>query len=894
MKNIRKILATIGLLLMPTLAFAQAVPSNIFTPVSGDKSMQILDALFGKIGVFGGMSGSDAFFSIITVLNAAALTIGGILVAYTIIVGTANTAHDGEMLGKKFSSVWVPIRTAMGSALVLPVIKGSYCLMQLIVAWLVVQGIGLADQAWSAYTSSANLTQSVSVGLQQPNVSTLGYNVFESLVCMNKLASPQTEAEQVAIANSKFGITTQDNLTNIKYLFGDKNQASGLSLDSCGSVTVPLYHMPTLGPSTGSAISGLFNVGQSIARTKTLVDDQNRDTITLIKTLQPVAQKFVQTNQLDSASIDSAISAYEAQIRQDAANLTSQMSPYQDISKYAAQDGWISEGNYYMKLASLSNMINNSMLDVPSSIGPTKALSSPLWGNQISTTIRPLISQLNAQNKGVATFGIANQDGGSSSGWLSTIAKTVTSGFDFNIIMKKIFTSSFNFVIDPTQNPVITASNMGHWLLGIGSAAFGVGITLMATVGNAPGVGLAIATVMLSVVPMMLMTGILLSYIIPMMPFFIFLGAFIGWLIMVVEAMIAAPLWAVMHLHPSGDDVTGKGGNGYYLVLSLLIRPLLMTFGFVAALTIIQVLGQYYNEIFADVFVSTQTNSNFLILILGMILSGFFYGGGVYILIKRSFALIHEVPDNMLEWFSSSSSRLGSSANQVGSVDTFAAANVAGSHLANQAATLGTGMKGNAIAADSNKTLKEGNELQKEIAEQNQNSELNKELGDGAASVVNDSKNPASSGGGSSTGYNSQSKANQLRGVMSALGGKDSPLYKEFSKNMSDNAKGNGTFSDNVAASINSTLDGNFGDKTSNVANLLSNKMSDSKMAGGLVQSYNDVKSSLEAKGMPDSQIKDTISNMNQNIINDLNNGKMDSSNIEKLNQYFDKAKNGA
>lgn len=891
MKYIKRIIAGTLLLLTPILAFAQSVPSNIFNPVSGDKSMQILDSLFGKIGVFGGTSGSDAFFSIITVLNAAALTIGGILVAYTIIVGTANTAHDGEMLGKKFSSVWVPVRTALGSALVLPIVNGSYCLMQLIVAWLVVQGIGLADQAWTTYTSATNLNQTVSVGLQQPNVTTLGYNIFEDLVCMNKLATPLTEAEQIATAGSSFGITTQNNITNTKYLFGDRNQSSGISLDSCGSVTVPNFHMPTLGPSTGSVISGLFNLEQSIDRTKTLVDDQNKDTITLINTLQPIAQNFVNTNQLDSTAIDSAISVYETQIRQDAANLATQMSPYQDISKYASQDGWISEGNYYMKLASLSNMINNSMLDVPSSTGPTKALSSPIWGSQISTTIRPLISQLNAQNKGVATFGIANQDGGSNSGWLSTIAKTVTSGFDFNIIMKKIFTSSFNFVIDPNQNPIITASNMGHWLLGIGSSAFGIGITLMATVGNAPGVGLAIATVMLSVVPMMLMTGILLSYIIPMMPFFIFLGAFIGWLIMVVEAMIAAPLWAIMHLHPSGDDITGKGGNGYYLVLSLLIRPLLMTFGFVAALTIIQVLGQYYNEIFADVFIATQTNSNFLILILGMILSGFFYGGGVYILIKRSFALIHEIPDNMLEWFSSSSSRLGSSANQVGSVDTFAAANVAGSHLANQASTLGTGIKGNAIATDTNKTLKEGNEMQKEIANKNQNSEINKELGDGAASVVNDSTNSVSNGAESSTGYNAQSKANQLRSVMSALGGKDSPLYKDFSKKMNENSNGNNSFSDNVSNSVNSTLDENFGDKTSNITSKLSNGFSDSKIAGGLIQSYNDVKNSLESKGLSGNEIKDAIGNMNRNIISDLKNGNLDASNMENINKYFDKQK---
>ena len=53
---------------------------------------------------------------------------------------------------------------------------------------------------------------------------------------------------------------------------------------------------------------------------------------------------------------------------------------------------------------------------------------------------------------------------------------------------------------------------------------------------------------------------------------------------MVVEAIIAAPLWAVMHLHPSGDDMTGKGGNGYMLVLGLVVRPALIIFGLIAAI----------------------------------------------------------------------------------------------------------------------------------------------------------------------------------------------------------------------------------------------------------------------------------------------------------------------
>ena len=106
-------------LLLPTVVLAEP-----FTPNQGDKAMMLMASLFGDIGMFGASS-SDAFSAVIRVFNGACLFIGGILVAYTIIAGTIGTAHDGEMLGKKFSSVWVPIRTALGTALILPILPGG-------------------------------------------------------------------------------------------------------------------------------------------------------------------------------------------------------------------------------------------------------------------------------------------------------------------------------------------------------------------------------------------------------------------------------------------------------------------------------------------------------------------------------------------------------------------------------------------------------------------------------------------------------------------------------------------------------------------------------------------------------------------------------------------------
>ncbi|TPQ45581.1 hypothetical protein C2U71_12065 [Burkholderia ubonensis] len=104
--------------------------------------------LFGPV-----VDGSSSPLSgVLGAFNASVLFLGGIFAAYTILAGTMSTAHDGE-LGKKWSSMWIPVRTSVGTAAILPTLKG-FCAAQAIVVWLAIQGIGLADTVWSQFASN--------------------------------------------------------------------------------------------------------------------------------------------------------------------------------------------------------------------------------------------------------------------------------------------------------------------------------------------------------------------------------------------------------------------------------------------------------------------------------------------------------------------------------------------------------------------------------------------------------------------------------------------------------------------------------------------------------------------------------------------------------------------
>lgn len=158
MRALKAFLALLITALLPQLVFAgTGIPAPgtnplDFTPPATDLSVKLLGSIFGIVdGVLAG-TGSQILGSMLGVFNAAVLAVGGILLTYALLISTLNTAQEGEFLGKKWSSVWVPVRVVTGVALLIPKASG-YCLMQIFVMWVVVQGIGAADRVWGSALS---------------------------------------------------------------------------------------------------------------------------------------------------------------------------------------------------------------------------------------------------------------------------------------------------------------------------------------------------------------------------------------------------------------------------------------------------------------------------------------------------------------------------------------------------------------------------------------------------------------------------------------------------------------------------------------------------------------------------------------------------------------------
>jgi len=85
------------------------------------------------------------------------------------------------------------------------------------------------------------------------------------------------------------------------------------------------------------------------------------------------------------------------------------------------------------------------------------------------------------------------------------------------------------------------------------------------------------------IVNICLALGVIFGFIMPLLPFGIWLVAVSGWLILLLEAMVIASIWAVTLIAPSSSHQSEPARRGSQIIISLLLRAPLLTIGLILA-----------------------------------------------------------------------------------------------------------------------------------------------------------------------------------------------------------------------------------------------------------------------------------------------------------------------
>lgn len=130
-----------------------------------------------------------------------------------------------------------------------------------------------------------------------------------------------------------------------------------------------------------------------------------------------------------------------------------------------------------------------------------------------------------------------------------------------------------------------------------------------------------------------------------MVPYMIYTMAVIGWFLLVIEAMVAAPIVSLGFVIPSGEEL-GKVVPGLMLLIGIVLRPVLTVFGFILAARLLRAVIALVNFGMADTFRTIPIGGSLLAPVAAMAL----YVGFIIALVNKVFILIYLLADRILRW----------------------------------------------------------------------------------------------------------------------------------------------------------------------------------------------------------------------------------------------------
>lgn len=633
---------------------ASEIPATSEVLLKTDYSKQFLDTLLGqgweKWGTgLGGSQGAELMLQIFSAFNLVALAVLSALFIWVMSLAVAGTAHEGTPFGKKFSSLWMPLRFVGAMGALAPIFKGL-SLFQVALLACIGWSINLGNFVWDLGTDYF-VEHGGQITIEAPDQNVSQYSSISNGT-LQSLVSQYYMAQRRGLSISPGG-----NWKYSKNLIARGGEYKFLFNGNMGAITIDCVDESDAlcrgkGNAVNAAISSLSDVAVKLA-----------DPDIPASEIDPLA--------LHNASnkVNSTILAGLQSYAKKEGQLKSKLKNFQDVSK---QYGWFIAGSSYWSISWINQEVREAMYS-GISYSPPEISRSEWFGmtrglqdaKAVDERVKNYIKTAYANRRGIsdttADPSVTDEEGWFSRYILSKIRSTLN-----NLIAGNIIPTAINML--SKSDPIMAISNVGDYF--IGSAWALLGALAGAKVLSLGVADTFISFALFSVFLPLMIYGLTLAYYLPAIPFIRWISALAGWVILIIESLVAAPLWICAHALPEGDGAAGQHGKrGYMLFLAIMIRPPLMVAGFFCAVLLMNVLGRLIGQGF-EMFVASTSQTKVL-GITGTISMLVILGVTVIMLANKFFSLIHYLPEHVTNWIGQQFHSLGEKEDQAGAKNVF-------------------------------------------------------------------------------------------------------------------------------------------------------------------------------------------------------------------------------
>ncbi|MDR2349989.1 MAG: DotA/TraY family protein [Deltaproteobacteria bacterium] len=655
-----------------------------------DLSGRIIAEILGR-GWDGG-TGSDLaggaanfFHDALSSFNWIALAFVCVLFVIAIVQGIAGTALEGVPLGRRFSSLWMPLCFA-GSMTFLAPIANGLSIFQVLILMCAGYSVNLANHVWDKGLDFF-LESGARVTLKTPDaVAADGEDLARGILLAETIQEYYSSRLDLpvngAVANELRFPSVGNSPGSVVMTF-TVPEGSGLPPGALGKIRVPCGAPDET--ACAARVAGAKTLMADLLPLARILADPERP---ISKAEGMILSTALENHELSTSSFLTGEDVHENE------RLKEDLSEFRDV---ASSGGWMTAGAWYWTIARLAERSKESALETSSFSG---GLGPDDLEGELLSDFGPVLSRYERYVDGA--FGPERSSGAGGPtpefptiGWFRDKTSGILGKYGLDLLVRQLQTGDPVATLASLGNFLITAAEtvMGFRVASMGlasatgetsasilgqAASLFTGTASSVAAGLAQGVVLGFGPYLLALSLLLISYGFFLAYFLPALPFLLWTSGIIGWLVLLAESLVAAPLWMAAHALPEGEGLAGAHGKkGYLLFLGVLLRPPLMVFGFLMAMALVNVFGRTIGQIFS-VFGFGFLGETFL-GISGFLAFAAILGIVTVTAVWKLFGLMSHLPDKVVNWIGGSIHGLGetgdaqsakSSYREVGTVTT--------------------------------------------------------------------------------------------------------------------------------------------------------------------------------------------------------------------------------